>query len=142
LKEQIRIAEHGPQKFPGEHHGLIFGQGGIQRANFMGPGTRIYTRLARGDKGKTPVDAIAKQHDIAYALAKTPADVRKADNNMINAVRNVKVEHPLNRAQANLMKVKRFAERVSGLTLFNDLKGPGGEAQRQFLRNHQKISWR
>lgn len=33
---------------------------------YCGPGTHLDKRLARGDKGKNPLDAACKKHDIAY----------------------------------------------------------------------------
>ena len=37
---------------------------------FLGPGTKLKKRLARGDQGINRLDKIAKQHDIDYARAK------------------------------------------------------------------------
>ena len=34
---------------------------------YMGPGTHLKTRLARGDPGINRLDKIAKQHDINYS---------------------------------------------------------------------------
>ena len=34
---------------------------------YMGPGTKLKKRLARGDPGINRLDKIAKQHDIDYA---------------------------------------------------------------------------
>lgn len=34
---------------------------------YSGPGTRVEERVARGDPGKNPLDAAARDHDLAYA---------------------------------------------------------------------------
>lgn len=33
---------------------------------YLGPGTRVEERVARGDAGKNPLDSAAKDHDVAY----------------------------------------------------------------------------
>jgi len=84
----------GPNLLPGEHHGLLWTpENGFQRSNFMGPGTQILTRLARNDKGKTPIDEISRLHDVEYTLASGAARddaeqlrmARAADQRMINS---------------------------------------------------------
>ena len=50
---------------------------------YMGPGTRLKKRLARGDPGINRLDRIAKQHDIDYSKAKSLKDKCKADQKMI-----------------------------------------------------------
>ena len=37
---------------------------------YMGPGTKLKKRLARGDPGINRLDQLAKQHDIDYSKAK------------------------------------------------------------------------
>ncbi len=59
-----------PKLFEGENHGVLWVPGkGFERANYMGPGTNVKSRIARRDQGKTPIDEISKLHDIDYALA-------------------------------------------------------------------------
>ena len=55
----------------------------------MGPGTKLKTRLQRGDPGINRLDKIAKRHDIAYAKAKSLQDKWKADQTMIKAISNL-----------------------------------------------------
>lgn len=56
--------------FKGENHGILWVPGsGLERSNYMGPGTNILGRLERGDRGKTAVDDVSKLHDIEYTLA-------------------------------------------------------------------------
>ena len=53
---------------------------------YLGPGTKLKKRLARGDPGRNRLDRIAKQHDIDYSKAKGIQDKWKADAKMIKAI--------------------------------------------------------
>ena len=53
---------------------------------YLGPGTLLKKRLARGDPGKNRLDRIAKQHDIDYSKAKSLQDKWKADDKMIKSI--------------------------------------------------------
>jgi len=53
---------------------------------YMGPGTKLKKRLARGDPGINCLDQIAKQHDIDYSKAKNLQDKWKADTKMIESI--------------------------------------------------------
>ena len=53
---------------------------------YMGPGTHLKKRLARGDPGINRLDRIAKRHDIDYSKAKNLKDKWKADEKMIKAI--------------------------------------------------------
>lgn len=128
-----KIKEDG---FPGENHGIIeMPDGSYERAAFMGPGTQVIKRLQRGDKGKSPVDRIARRHDIDYSLATTPEEVRAADQRMMNSIRSLNQgqERGFNIAQAKLIAPKMLAEKITGKTFFNDLKGPRNQAEKQIL---------
>lgn len=46
---------------------------------FCGPGTRLKTRLARGDSGINPLDEFCKAHDIAYDQTTDLAQRHRAD---------------------------------------------------------------
>ena len=50
---------------------------------YMGPGTHLKKRLARGDPGINRLDRIAKVHDMDYDKAKTLKDKWVADRKMI-----------------------------------------------------------
>ena len=50
---------------------------------YMGPGTHLKKRLARGDPGINRLDRIAKVHDMDYDIAKTLKDKWVADRKMI-----------------------------------------------------------
>ena len=53
---------------------------------YMGPGTHLQKRLARGDPGINRLDRIAKGHDIDYGKAKELKDKWAADHKMIAKV--------------------------------------------------------
>ena len=55
---------------------------------YMGPGTKLKKRLARGDPGINRLDRLAKQHDIDYSKAKNLQDKWKADAKMIQGIDN------------------------------------------------------
>ena len=50
---------------------------------YMGPGTHLKKRLARGDPGLNRLDRITKAHDIDYDKAKNLQDKWAADRKMI-----------------------------------------------------------
>ena len=73
--------------YPGERHAILQLKDGIAgRANFMGPGTAIVERIARGDPPRTYADKVSEAHDIRMSFAKGPADVAAADKRMIDAL--------------------------------------------------------
>uniref|UniRef100_A0A1B0G6Y9 Phospholipase A2-like domain-containing protein n=1 Tax=Glossina morsitans morsitans TaxID=37546 RepID=A0A1B0G6Y9_GLOMM len=47
---------------------------------FCGPGTKLATRLARGEKGINPLDAACREHDIAYSQSEDINKRHQADN--------------------------------------------------------------
>lgn len=56
---------------------------------YMGPGTELKKRLARGDPGINRLDKIAKQHDIDYSKAKSLKDKHAADRKMIANIKSL-----------------------------------------------------
>ena len=54
--------------------------------HYMGPGTKLEKRLARGDKGVNRLDNIAMHHEIDYSKAKTLKAKHAADRKMIKAI--------------------------------------------------------
>jgi transcription antitermination factor NusG len=101
------------QLFSGEKHGAIVDSDGIHPAQYLGPGTKLETRIKRGDKGLSEVDKIAKVHDLKYALAKDVDDVRKADRHMIKKVSETRqkgTDNAFNLAQADLIRAKIMLE--------------------------------
>lgn len=57
-----------------------------KRYQYLGPGTILKKRLARGDPGINRLDRIAKQHDIDYSKARHIQDKWKADDKMVAAI--------------------------------------------------------
>ena len=57
-----------------------------KRYQYLGPGTFLKKRFARGDPGINRLDRIAKQHVIDYSNAKNIRDKWKADLKMVNAI--------------------------------------------------------
>lgn len=127
---------------PGEIHGILrMPNGSYERASYMGPGTQLTRRLRRGDPGKTMVDKISKRHDIDYSLAKTPAAVREADKRMVASVKQAiknKSDDMFNLRQGQLIIPKIFAEKKTGKTFFNDMKGVAHKAEEKFLQRKRK----
>ena len=104
--------------FEGEKHALISSKWGLTRANWLGPGTQVLKRLERGDPsvdGPKGLDACAKVHDIAYGLARTEADVRKADNDFLKCLEQVETSFAMKNFVKGLFKTKKLAEDVGFL---------------------------
>lgn len=59
--------------------------------NYLGPGTKVATRIIRGDQPVNIYDKLARQHDIDYL--RTDITQYEADNKMVRAA--AKFEHPL-----------------------------------------------
>lgn len=127
--------------FAGERHAILQlknGRNGV--ANYMGPDTALLKRLKRGDRGRTAVDEVSRAHDIRYALAKTQADIRKADNKMIRAVKQIeqdKLDNPRNILLAKAITGKKMAEDLGILrrdAFSGDLsKNPASVQERNYL---------
>lgn len=79
---------------------------------FMGPGTKLKKRLARGDPGINRLDRLAKQHDIDYSKAKNLQDKWKADTKMIQGI-----EHLPGRKTLTERIVKRIMQAKKRLKL-------------------------
>lgn len=52
--------------------------------NYCGPGTKLYKRLARGDRGVNKLDEACMQHDIAYTNHTDLSNRHKADLQLLN----------------------------------------------------------
>jgi hypothetical protein len=89
LSETFGNNPHWMPGFAGEKHLLIPTDWGPTRGNYIGPGTHLDERLARGDigvDGPNGVDVAARTHDILYSLAKSVKDIRDADNRLIDDI--------------------------------------------------------
>ena len=80
--------------FPGERHAIeLQGKYKGSTYNWVGPGTKVQKRLARGDPGINEADNAAKIHDIAYArIARMPRSqwnnaIIAADEAFLRAIR-------------------------------------------------------
>ena len=73
---------------------------------YMGPGTHLKKRLARGDPGINRLDKLAKQHDIDYSHSKNLRDKWKADRKMIKGIEKFKTNNWTESVVKNIMKAK------------------------------------
>ena len=99
---------------PNEKHQIIYlPDGTYNSARYSGPGTQLETRLRRGDKPLSYVDTVDQAHDLRYGLAQTEADVRTADNKMVQLIaqgRRSGKDSNFNLNQADLIKAKILLE--------------------------------
>lgn len=113
----------GTRAYPGERHApLKLKNGRMGVANFVGPGTQVLKRIRRGDVGRTPVDDVAKMHDINYTLAQNSKNkteqnqkIRKADIRMLNSLDKISranLDAPMNIKVGKLIAVKTKLEDV------------------------------
>lgn len=111
-------------KFVGEKHAILqLANGKYGIANYMGPGTQVVKRIARGDPPRTLADKVAQRHDIDYTLASAMSSkekqlkaVREADNRMINSLNRLQ-QGNLD-AKKNIMLGKQI---IRGKTIAEDL---------------------
>lgn len=112
-------------KYPGESHMPMIVNGKLKQANYAGPGTNLEMRLKNYSNNQpiNNIDKTALSHDLRYSLAKTNADIAKADNMMIQRLKTLKgTENPINlTAVATAMKAKAFFEKKTGLTTFGKI---------------------
>ena len=78
---------------------------------YLGPGTKLKKRLARGDPGINRLDKIAKQHDIDYDKARNLRDKWDSDTKMIKAIdalpgKKTKTEKIVKKIMQAIKKVK------------------------------------
>ena len=103
----------------GEKHQIIYlPDGTYNPARYSGPNTQLETRLRRGDKPLSYVDTVAQAHDLRYGLAQTEADVRTADNKMVQLIaqgRRSGKDSNFNLNQADLIKAKILLEDKLGV---------------------------
>lgn len=105
---------------------------------YCGPGTRLHSRLARGDKGINPLDEACKAHDIDYSQSNDLRDRHKADRLL--------GETAWGRVRS---KDASFGEKTAALTVAGIMKGKtklgmGGrrrKARRGKVRKGRPISF-
>jgi len=76
----------------GENHPIMYVDGKFKPGQFLGPGSKVFDKTKAGVDGVSPVDSVAKRHDLAYSLSKSPEDVRKADEHMIKVLNRIQKE--------------------------------------------------
>lgn len=99
--------------FAGEKHLILPTEYGLTRANYAGPGTRLDVRIPRGDKGVDGpfgIDNAAMKHDLDYLAAKTPKDIRQADDKFIRRVSNSTQAPAVKSMVVGAMQAKKFGE--------------------------------
>ena len=74
---------------------------------YLGPGTKLKKRLARGDPGINRLDRIAKQHDIDYSHARNLRDKHVADKKMVKAIDRLPKKTLTERAVRHIINIKR-----------------------------------
>lgn len=108
----------------GEKHGLTYVQtsnttGKYVVSNFTGPGTSLFERLKKNQKGLSYSDDVSMVHDLRYSLAKSDKDIRTADLKMIeslNRAKKDKLDFDFNINQGLYgIKTKNFLEDYIGV---------------------------
>ena len=118
--ENMVLSNKHNRLLPGEKHMIIYlpSDRTYNPAVYAGPGTQLLTRLNRGDKPLSYVDTVSQAHDIRYGLAQTEADVRTADNKMVQLLaqgRRTGKDSNFNLNQADLIKAKILLEDKLGV---------------------------
>ncbi len=94
---KLSNVENAGPAFPGEKHPISIekNRNGNKRLvfnSFLGPSTNVSARLRRGDKPVGRADAQGMRHDLEFALAKTPEDLRKSDMHFIKSLQKLSKE--------------------------------------------------
>jgi hypothetical protein len=97
----------------------------MTKAQYMGPGTNLDARLARGDEGITPADKASKRHDLRYALAHNIGDIRRADVQMLKEVADSN-DTTFNKSLANVGIGGKIALESGGFAKPEDFTTFGG----------------
>lgn len=95
LKTIVNKSQGYSRAYPGELHSmhrvgknkkkLVFG-------SYLGPGTNVETRIRKNVKPVSRADEIALQHDLLFATATSPGDLRPADERAISNWRQAEAE--------------------------------------------------
>jgi hypothetical protein len=131
VEKTVKPSKKNKPLDPGEHHSKKIGyeDGSLtyQNYNYLGPGTKVSKRLARGDMGINNLDKAAKVHDVDYTydLKKkykegtlTKQDVRNADDRFLKKVERYQHEDPLTaKVTKTAFKTKKIAEDIGLLPI-------------------------
>ena len=132
LTDAINTAQQRSNKrirtgFEGELHAVMpDGEGNVVKYNYMGPGTHLQERLARGDEGvdKWGLDAAAKQHDTDYVTGdKSLAATIAADRRYIAAVEATSAPAALKEIAKRPIMMKTGAEQALGRVIYGGGSG-------------------
>ena len=113
LADLVNLNPNAHPLMSGEKHMLLPTKYGPTFANFVGPGTHIDERVARGDVGVDGDDGIdirGKYHDLAYKNAKDMGDIHKADKEFVSGVLRSKAPLPTRLAVAGAIQSKKIGE--------------------------------
>lgn len=109
--------------------------------NYCGPGTKLFERLARGDKGINQLDEYCKAHDIAYNKSHSLKDRHKADLILMKMARTRSVASNSSRGEkiaANLVNKVMLTKVSSGAGLKKDFKKIVAHTKRILKNNKPK----
>ncbi len=121
---------------PGERPQIIYlPDGTYNSARYSGTGTNLKLRISRNDQPLSYVDKVAEGHDLRYATASTDADIRTADNKMIQLLTKAqqqKLDSNFNINQGVLIKAKilledKFAVPKTFCTTYGKAGQPGAD---------------
>jgi hypothetical protein len=111
---KITESKNGAPKnrlYAGEKHGLIYDGYQYQPAEYLGGNTNVIERTKLHQMGLTPVDRVAKRHDLDYALGRSLNDIEIADDRFyehLDRIQKNKSDYPFNINQAKLLKLKNY----------------------------------
>lgn len=149
--------EYQTTGFSGEHHMIMLDPGPCfgKKGNFIGPGTQIEKRIARGDRGINDLDDSARIHDTAYFNAGKQyekdkdkdnfvANIKKADTIFRRDARNSKDAPITGKLASVAIGAKEIAE-TAGIIDTKRFSGKGkkylpGERLRQMALKKTKSS--
>lgn len=130
------------QTFSEEQHIPQMTKSGLKTGNYIGPKTRLLTRLQSKDPAiNLPIsetDKISQLHDIEYTLAKDVNMVREADVNMLKRLKKVEdknLDYKVNIfAGKNGIRAKIAGETIGILQKgsFADYKKPKNFTEQEF----------
>ena len=116
MKKQLGYGENHAYLYTGSNASNILG---LERGNFMGPGTNLTKRIKQNSQPITYTDKVSQAHDIRYGLSKNIKDIRTADNKFLQSLdkaKNEKLDYKFNIYQGDIgIKSKIFLEDKVGV---------------------------
>jgi hypothetical protein len=86
------LGNRGNKLYNNERHAILYDATDkkYKPSFFMGPNTNIFTRIRNGDDKKifSKSDRSSMAHDLRYYLSNSISDIRKADETMVNSLKN------------------------------------------------------